>query len=301
MAVQKRGLGRGLDALLGNVSVKDAGNDTGTIAIPGEVAGKKHPLQTLPIEFLQRGKYQPRKDINPEKLQELADSIKAQGVIQPIVVRKIVQDKFEIVAGERRWRAAQLAGMQQVPVVIRDIDDRAAMAIALIENIQREDLNPLEEAEALKRLLEEFEMTHQQVADAVGKSRVTVTNLLRLLDLHPDVKKLLISKQLEMGHARALLALDGPKQIATAHKIVKEGLTVRAAERLVKDSQAEAKPTKIKSIDKETLRLQEELTAKLGAKVLIDHKENGTGKLVIAYTSLDELDGLIGQFRLRDE
>ncbi len=299
MAVQKRGLGRGLDALLGNVSAKDNDSDIADSKISGDIAEEKHPLQTLPIEFLQRGKYQPRKDMNPEKLQELADSIKAQGVIQPIVVRKIAQDKFEIVAGERRWRASQLAGLQQVPVVIKDIDDRTAMAIALIENIQREDLNPLEEAEALRRLLDEFEMTHQQVADAVGKSRVTVTNLLRLLDLHPEVKKLLISKQIEMGHARALLALDGPKQIAAANKIVKEGLTVRAAERLVKDSQAEAKLPKIKSVDNDTLRLQEELTAKLGAKVLIDHKENGTGKLVIAYSSLDELDGLIEQFTLR--
>jgi ParB family chromosome partitioning protein len=296
MALQKRGLGRGLDALLGNVSVKDSGTDIEA----GAVSGEKHPFQTLPIEFLQRGKYQPRKDMNPEKLQELADSIKTQGVIQPIVVRKIAQDKFEIVAGERRWRASQLAGMQQVPVVIREIDDRTAMAIALIENIQREDLNPLEEAEALKRLLDEFGMTHQQVADAVGKSRVTVTNLLRLLDLHPEVKKLLIGKQLEMGHARALLALDSAKQIIAAHKIVRDGLTVRAAERLVKDSQAEPRQSKIKTIDKDTLRLQEQLSAKLGAKVLIDHKENGAGKLVIAYSSLDELEGLIGQFNLGD-
>ncbi len=300
MAVQKRGLGRGLNALLGNVSAKDSGLDAGTMLLPGEIAAEKHPLQTLPIEFLQRGKYQPRKDMNPEKLQELADSIKAQGVIQPIVVRKIAHDKFEIVAGERRWRASQLAGLQQVPVVIKDIDDRTAMAVALIENIQREDLNPLEEADALRRLLDEFEMTHQQVADAVGKSRVTVTNLLRLLELHPEVKKLLLSKQLEMGHARALLALDGHKQVAAANKIVKEGLTVRAAERLVKDSQIEAKQPKAKIIDQDTLRLQEQLAMKLGAKVLIDHKENGAGKLVISYSSLDELDGLIQQFSLPD-
>ncbi len=239
--------------------------------------------------------------MNPEKLQELADSIKSQGVIQPIVVRSIGQDKFEIVAGERRWRAAQLAGMQQVPVVIKDIDDRTAMAVALIENIQREDLNPLEEAEALRRLLDEFQMTHQQVAEAVGKSRVTVTNLLRLLELHPEVKKMLLNRQLEMGHARALLALDGQKQIAAANKIVKEGLTVRAAERLVKDSQTdESAPKKIKVIDQDTRRLQEQLSMKLGAKVVIDHKENGAGKLVITYSSLDELDGLIQHFSLHD-
>ncbi len=279
MALNKRGLGRGLDALLGDVSRNE----------------EKHQLHTLPIEYMQRGKYQPRKDINPEKLQELVDSIKAQGIIQPIVVRQIARDKYEIVAGERRWRAAAQAGLQEVPVVIKEIDDRSAMAIALIENIQREDLNPLEEAEALKRLLDEFEMTHQHIADAIGKSRTTVTNLLRLMDLHADVKKLLLNKQLEMGHARALLSLDGLRQVAAANKIVKEGLTVRAAERLVKGSQAEPKIKKIKVIDNDTLRLQEDLTTKLGAKVFIDHKENGAGKLVIAYSSLEELDGIIEQ------
>lgn len=284
MVVKKRGLNRGLDALLGNIS-NDSNKEEG------------HQLHTLPIEYLQRGKYQPRKDINPEKLQELADSIKAQGVIQPVVVRQIGLEKYEIIAGERRWRASQLAGLQQVPVVIKEIDDRSAMAVALIENIQREDLNPLEEAEALKRLLEEFEMTHQQAADAVGKSRATVTNLLRLIDLHPEVKKLLINGQLEMGHARALLSLDGPKQVAAANKIVKEGLTVRAAERLVKESQAEPKIRKTRVIDNDTLRLQEDLSAKLGAKVLIEHKENGAGKLVITYTSLEELDGILGQIK----
>jgi len=284
MSSNKRGLGRGLDALLGDVSVKE----------------EKHHLQTLPIEYMQRGKYQPRKDINPEKLQELADSIKVQGIIQPIVVRQIAHEKYEIVAGERRWRAAQLAGLTQVPIVIKEIDDRAAMAIALIENIQREDLNPLEEAEALRRLLDEFDMTHQQIAEAIGKSRTTVTNLLRLMDLHPDVKKLLLNNQLEMGHARALLSLDGLKQVALANKVVKEGLTVRATERLVKESHAEPKIPKIKVIDNDTLRLQDDLTAKLGAKVIIDHKENGSGKLVIAYSSLDELDGIIGQLKAQE-
>jgi len=283
MAVQKRGLGRGLDALLGDVSVKEE--------------TQQHQQQTLPIEYMQRGKYQPRKDIDPEKLQELADSIKAQGIIQPIIVRKVGPDKYEIVAGERRWRAAQLAGLQDVPVIIRDIDDRATMAQTLIENIQREDLNPLEEAGALRRLLDEFEMTHQQIADAVGKSRTTVTNLLRLMDLHPDVKTLLIGRQLEMGHARALLSLDAARQVTAANKIAREALTVRAAERLVKDLQAEPKATKVKAIDNDTLRLQDELTAKLGAKVLIDHKENGTGKLVITYASLEELDGIIEQLK----
>jgi ParB family chromosome partitioning protein len=290
MSIKKRGLSRGLDALLGDVSI------TKTEAKPS--SSPSHALQTLPIEFLQRGKYQPRKDINPEKLQELADSIKAQGVIQPVVVRQLENEKYEIVAGERRWRAAQLAGLQEVPVVVKEIDDRTAMAVALIENIQREDLNPLEEAEALARLLDEFDMTHQQIADAVGKSRVTVTNLLRLLDLHPEVKKLLLNKHIEMGHARALLGLEGQKQVVAAYKIDKEGLTVRAAERLVRELQSPTvKPEKNKIIDRDTLRLQEDLTSRLGAKVSIDHKKNGAGKLIIAYSSLEELDGIIGQIK----
>ena len=284
MSSIKRGLGRGLDALLGDISVAEE---------------KKQHLQSLPIESMQRGKYQPRKDLNPEKLQELADSIKAQGVIQPIIVRKRSFEKYEIVAGERRWRASQLAGLTQIPVVIKEIDDRTAMAMALIENIQREDLNPLEEAEALKRLLDEFEMTHQLIAEAIGKSRTTVTNLLRLMDLHPDVKKLLLSNHLEMGHARALLSLEGSKQVALANKVIKEGLTVRATERLVKESHADPKNQKIKLIDNDTVKLQDELTGKLGAKVTIDHKENGSGKLVITYTSLDELDGIIELLKMR--
>lgn len=290
MSIKKRGLSRGLDALLGDMSVSK---------VMGSTSPMSHTVQTLPIEFLQRGKYQPRKDINPEKLQELADSIKVQGVIQPVVVRHLPDgEKYEIVAGERRWRAAQLAGLHEVPVVIKEIDDRAAMAVALIENIQREDLNPLEEAEALARLLDEFEMTHQQIADAVGKSRVTVTNLLRLLDLHPEVKKLLLNKHIEMGHARALLGLEGQKQVAAAYKIDKEGLTVRAAERLVRELQSPSvKPEKTTIIDRDTLRLQEDLSARLGAKVSINHKKNGAGKLVISYSSLEELDGIIGQIK----
>jgi ParB family chromosome partitioning protein len=242
---------------------------------------------------LQRGKYQPRKDINAEKLQELADSIKAQGIVQPIVVRRLAAEKYEIVAGERRWRAAQLAGLSDVPVLVKDIDERSALAIALIENIQREDLNPLEEAEALKRLLDEFGMTHQQAAEAVGRSRVSVTNLLRLLDLQPEVKQLLIRGQLEMGHARALLALSGEKQIAAANKIAEGGLTVRAAEQLAKDLQTEKKPPAANTPDPDTVRLQNRLTEKLGARVVIAHQSNGGGKLVIAYASLDELDGVL--------
>ncbi len=282
MAVKKRGLGRGLNALLGDI-------------VPAEKE-KSHDLQTLPIEFLQRGKYQPRKDMKSEALQELADSIKAQGVIQPIVVRLIADDRYEIIAGERRWRAAQLASLQEIPVVIKDIDDRAAMAVALIENIQREDLNALEEAEAIKRLVDEFDMTHQQAADAVGKSRAMVSNLLRLLDLPNEVKTLLAKGLIEMGHARALLSLDADRQIDIANKIVNQGLTVRATEKLVKDAGVEKK-TEQKRQDTDTLRLQDELTEKTGAKVTINHQKNGKGKLIFNYTTLEELEGIISRIQ----
>lgn len=279
MALQKRGLGRGLDALLGDVGQRD------------EIQPNTH---NLPIEYLQRGKYQPRLDMDPEKLQELADSIKAQGIIQPIIVRKLNHDQYEIIAGERRWRAAQLASLSEVPVVIKDLDDRAVMAVALIENLQREDLNPLEEAEALKRLLAEFSMTHQQIAEAIGKSRTTITNLLRLIDLHPEVKKMLQAKQLELGHAKVLLALEGNAQLDAAKKIVQGGLSVRGAEQLLKNLQKEPRPEiTAPVVDNDTLRLQQTLTAKLGAKVVIVHKDNGSGKLVIAYSGLEELDGII--------
>lgn len=280
MALKKRGLGRGLDALLGDVSPS--------------TEDSKANLQTLPIEFLQRGKYQPRKDMNPETLQELANSISAQGVIQPIVVRLISENKYEIIAGERRWRASQIAALQEVPVVIKDIDDRAAMAVALIENIQREDLNALEESEALNRLIDEFDMTHQQAADAVGKSRATISNLLRLLDLQTEVKNLLAKGLIEMGHARALLALDDKQQIETANKVVKQGLTVRATEKLIKQLGSSEK-TEQKPKDADTLRLQEQLTEKTGAKVTISHQQNGKGTLVFAYTSLEELEGIINR------
>ncbi len=280
MASKKRGLGRGLNALLGDVN-------------PTETE-KKVDLQTLPIEFLQRGKYQPRKDIKPEALQELADSIKAQGIIQPIVVRAIAEEKYEIIAGERRWRAAQLASLQEIPVVIKQIDDRSAIAVALIENIQREDLNILEECEALKRLVDEFDMTHQQAADAVGKSRAMVSNLLRLLDLPKEIKSLMAKAMLEMGHARALLSLDQKKQLEIANKIIKLGLTVRQTEALVKDANQEQNSNQ-NQLDSDTLRLQEQLTEKTGAKVTIKHQKNGKGKLVFNYTSLEELEGIINR------
>ncbi len=280
MASKKRGLGRGLNALLGDVTPTEA--------------EKTIDLHTLPIEFLQRGKYQPRKDIKPEALQELADSIRAQGIIQPVVVRAITEDKYEIIAGERRWRAAQLAQLEQVPVVVKQIDDRSAMAVALIENIQREDLNILEECEAIKRLVDEFDMTHQQAANAVGKSRAMVSNLLRLLELPKEIKSLMAKAMLEMGHARALLSLDQKKQLEIANKIIKLGLTVRQTEALVKDASQSPQSNK-QNKDHDTLRLQEQLTEKTGAKVTINHQKNGKGKLIFNYTSLEELEGIINR------
>ncbi len=287
MAAKKRGLGRGLNALLGDVSpvATSSGNN-------------QQNSQTLPIEFLQRGKYQPRKDMDPDKLKDLSDSISAQGIIQPIIVRKLQTDHYEIIAGERRWRAAQLAELHEVPVIIKDIDDQAVMAIALIENIQREDLNPLEESEALRRLLDEFGLTHQQIASAVGKSRATVSNLLRLQELNHEVKTLLGKGLLEMGHARALLSLDEKQQVEVADKTVKQGLSVRVVEKLVKEIQNPSKKKKSPKPrkDPDTIRLQEELSAKTGAKVDIDHQQhNGRGKLVIHYTSLEELEGIINK------
>jgi ParB family chromosome partitioning protein len=280
MIQKKRGLGRGLSELLGDV-----------VSAPAQ--GRPQDVQTLPIEFMQRGKYQPRKDMDPEKLKELSDSIAAQGIIQPIIVRRIAPEKYEIIAGERRWRAAQLADLQEVPVLIKDIDDRAVMAIALIENIQREDLNALEEAEALHRLLDEFELTHQQIAESIGKSRATVTNLLRLLDLANEVKSMLSRGQLEMGHARALLGLDESKQVEIANKAVKQNLSVRAVEKLVRELHDEKPVASAKKMDPDTLRLQRELSEKTGAKVEINHQENGKGRLVFTYTSLEELEGII--------
>jgi ParB family chromosome partitioning protein len=276
MMQKKRGLGRGLSELLGDVAPMDA---------------PQQAVMTLPIEFLQRGKYQPRKDMDPEKLKELSDSIAVQGIIQPIIVRKIEGDQYEIIAGERRWRAAQLAELRDVPVVVKDIDDRSVMAIALIENIQREDLNALEESEALKRLQDEFSLTHQEIAIAVGKSRAMVTNLLRLLELAPEVKDLMAKGLLEMGHARALLGLDEAKQLVVAQKVVKQGLTVRAVEKLVREQHE--KPEVIRAPDPDTQRLEQQLSEKTGAKVEINHQRSGKGKLVIYYSGLEELDGIV--------
>ncbi len=292
MSAKKRGLGKGLGALMGDMAVKEHAKDS---------------VQDLPVEYLQRGKYQPRKDMNSERLQELADSIRAQGIIQPIIVREIGYNRYEIIAGERRWRAGQLAGLAEVPVVIKDIEDRAAMAIALIENIQREDLNPLEEAEALLRLVAEFELTHQQVAEAVGRSRAAVTNLLRLNELESAVKVFLINRQMGMGHARAILSLSAEKQILLATKVAEEGLSVRVTEALVRKAQKTTEDggatdqAKEKVFDRDALRLQEAITDFLGAKTTIKHKRNGQGSVVIDYSNLDELDGIVSRFNLKHD
>lgn len=276
MAAKKRGLGRGLDALLGNIEL--------------EPVGEK--LQTLPVEYLQSSQFQPRSDIDSDRLRELADSISAQGVVQPIVVRAVDDQKYEIIAGERRWRAAQLAGLHEVPVVEKRVNDQAAMAMALIENIQREDLNPLDQAEALQRLANEFEMTHQQLADAVGKSRVSVTNTLRLNELHPDVKPLLASGQIEMGHARALLGLELDRQPEGAQRVIAKNMTVRATEKLVKDLRSNSvKPTPI--LDPDVERLQNDISGRLGAPVQIKHAKSGKGRLVITFSSLEQLEGVL--------
>jgi len=255
-------------------------------------------LKHLPIEFLQRGRYQPRRDMDPQALEDLASSIKAQGVMQPIVVRPLEgANQYEIIAGERRWRASQLAGLAEVPCVVRSVSDEAAIAMALIENIQREDLNPIEEASALQRFQDEFQLTHQQVADAVGKSRTTVTNLLRLMSLAPDARKLVEHGDLEMGHARALLALAGDRQNEAARTVVAKGLSVRQTEALVRRLQQQQSADQETKIDPDIKLLQDDLADRLGAPVMIQHSARGKGKLVIRYSSLDELDGILAHIK----
>ncbi|TMP16835.1 chromosome partitioning protein ParB [Pseudoalteromonas sp. S2721] len=301
MSAKKRGLGRGLDALLSSSKPAPSANDqqqaTATPEQVSEVVAEqsKGELQKLAIEFLQSGKYQPRKDMSEEALEELASSIRAQGIIQPIVVRQIGADKYEIIAGERRWRAAQLAKLDAVPCIIKDVPDEAAVAIALIENIQREDLNAMEEAIALNRLLNEFELTHQQVAEAVGKSRTTVTNLLRLNNLNEDVKILLEHGDIEMGHARCLLALEGEAQSDAARLAVAKALTVRETEKLVRSILEPAPKKEVQEKDPDVKQLEQKLAENLGAKVEINYNKKGKGKLVISYTTLDELDGILSR------
>lgn len=291
MAVKKRGLGRGLEALLANNRSGDSVAET-----PGQPDGE---LRLLPLDVIQRGRYQPRMNMRLDSLEDLASSIRTQGVVQPIVVRPLATGSYEIIAGERRWRAAQLAGLHEIPAVVRIVADQAAIAMALIENIQREDLNPLEEAVALQRLISEFAMTHQQVADEVGRSRAAVSNLLRLLALNDDVKRLLETGRLEMGHARALLALENEAQSRAAHNVVDKSLSVRETEQLVQRMLSFTGATRSgpERTDPNIRKLEQDLSEKIGANVSFQHAANGKGRLLIRYNSLDELDGILGHIK----
>lgn len=292
MAAKKRGLGlgRGLDALLGG---NDDANENAA-----NIANAEGELRSLAVTSISAGKYQPRRHFDEDLLQELAESIKSQGVIEPIIVRSAGKNRFELIAGERRWRASQLAGMAEIPALVRDIDDRSAIAIALIENIQREDLSPLEEAQSLSRLIAEFKLTHQQAADAVGRSRASVSNLLRLLELPDEIRQLLDDGKLEMGHARALLTLPPNRAIALAGRAVDNEWSVRQLEEAVRGATElpKGKPAKPKR-DADIESLENELAEKLGARVAINHGRGGRGKVVIKYHSLDELDGILGRIR----
>ena len=290
MTIKKRGLGRGLDALLGlgadQVAIEEANGDQ---------------LKMVPVDLIQRGQYQPRLDMKLDSLQELADSIRAQGVVQPIVIRPIGDGgRYELIAGERRWRAAQLAGLSAIPAIVKRVPDAQAMSIALIENIQREQLNPLEEAMAFERLIREFSMTHQEVADAIGRSRTAVTNLLRLLELEAPCREMLERGDLEMGHARALLGLSGATQVEAGRKIATGGLSVREAEALVRSLKGEGVPRAAvagREVDPNVRQLEQSLAERLGAEVAIRHAAGGKGKLVIHYGSLDELDGILAHIK----
>lgn len=295
---KKKRLGRGLDALLSKPSASATGSS------PRDSGDR---LVNIPLDRLQRGQYQPRTDMRQDSLEDLASSIRSQGVVQPIVARPLstpggTAQRYEIIAGERRWRAAQMAGLQEIPAVIREVPDEGAIAMALIENIQRENLNPLEEARALDRLIREFDLTHQAAAEAVGRSRAAVSNLLRLMDLAERVRPMLENRQIEMGHARALLSLsDKAQQYAAACQVVKNNLSVRETERLVRSLQkAKPEPGKERAAaaaNADVRRLEVEITEKIGAKTHIDHKPRGSGKIVIAYNSLDELDGILKHIR----
>ncbi len=291
MAAKKRGLGlgRGLDVLLG---ARDSADAAETAAGEGE-------LRQLAITSITAGKYQPRRTFDEDKLEELAASIRSQGVIEPVIVRVVGPGRHELIAGERRWRAAQRAGLSEIPALVRGIDDRAAVAIALIENIQREDLSALEEAQSLARLIEEFKLTHQQAADVIGRSRASVSNLLRLLELPAEIRALLDARKLDMGHARALLSLAAPRALALARETVAKNWSVRELEEAVRRAGTPAKkstPAKAR-VDANIAALESELSAKLGARVAISHGRNGRGKLVIHYHSLDELDGILEKVR----
>lgn len=294
---KRKVLGRGLDTLLAGgagINPADAIKNATEAATSPDTRHHEGTLRELPIEFLQRGKYQPRRDMHPDTLAELAESIKSQGVMQPIIVRTLEENRFEIIAGERRWRATQLAGLDSIPAIVREVPDETAIALALIENIQREDLNPMEEAHALKRLQDEFELTHQEVADTVGKSRTTVTNLLRLMNLCQEVQTLLEHGDLDMGHARCLLSLDELQQKQIARQVVSQGLSVRQVEHLAKKAlQPIDQEENTESVSNDIKHLQNKLSEKIGVPIHIQHTAKGKGKLILKYNSLDELDGIL--------
>lgn len=301
MTSKKRGLGKGLEALLGNSQLarqKQMLSDIQADAAQDTVDNQQGELQTLPVSWLRPGKYQPRRDMSQEALEELASSIRVQGVIQPIVVRQVAEQQYEIIAGERRWRACQLVQLETVPCLVKNVEDNAAVAIALIENIQREDLNAIEEAVALQRLMTEFELSHQQVADAVGKSRSSVSNLLRLNQLNDDVKQLVEHGDLDMGHARALLGLDGELQSETARTVAQKNLTVRDTERLVQKLLNPPAPKPEPEIDSQEVVWSESLSEQLGVSVQFVRSGNNNGKIVLSYQNAAELEKIRRFFNL---
>ena len=283
---KKPALGRNLSAMLSPSTLDEVRHPAG-----GE-------LRELPLDVIRPGRYQPRSVFDEEKLAELADSIRAQGVVQPVVVRPVGNDAYELIAGERRWRAAQIAGAEHIPAVVREVPDDVSVAMALIENIQREDLNPLEEATALRRLIDDFNMTHQEAADAVGRSRAAVSNLLRLLELMQEVKDMIDLRRIEMGHARALLSLDDELQVQAAREVVRKRLSVRETENLVRRLQQSKKQKGQRRIDPDVQRLQNRMSEELGARVRIQHQASGKGRLVIRYNSADEFDGILERLKL---
>lgn len=290
MSGGRKGLGRGLEALLGS-----GAKDVGTVTAPASAPETEY--RTLPIDRLRRGRYQPRRDMDPEALEQLAESIRHQGLMQPLVVRRLEGEDYEIIAGERRWRAAQLAGLHEVPVLLKVVDDETALALALIENIQREDLNAMEEAIALVRLQDEFGLSQQQVATAVGKSRAAVANLMRLVKLAPEVQELLARGDLEMGHARALLSLQPTDQLAAARRVVAGGLTVRQTEALARKWPFPDARSIAARPDADIARLEEDLSNRLGTAVDVRHGSSGSGRLVIHYTNLEVLEGILERIR----
>jgi len=285
---KKPALGRNLSAMLSPSTLDEVRHPAG-----GE-------LRELPLDVIRPGRYQPRSVFDEEKLAELADSIRAQGVVQPVVVRPVGDDAYELIAGERRWRAAQIAGAEHIPAVVRDVPDEVSVAMALIENIQREDLNPLEEATALRRLIDDFDMTHQEAADAVGRSRAAVSNLLRLLELMQEVKDMIDLRRIEMGHARALLSLDDELQVQAAREVVRKRLSVRETENLVRRLQQSKKQKGQRRLDPDIQRLQNRMSEQLGARVRIQHQASGKGRLVISYNSADEFDGILERLKLTE-